>query len=317
MKRVPTNNRSAHITRRDSILSAISAISAVIVLIASSGTARADELSTARDLYASAAYEEALAALNRARAAGVTPSDAFAVEQYRAFCLLALGRGAEAQTAIEGLVAANPLYQPASDVSPRVRAAFSEVRRRVLPTIIPKQYAQAKAAFDKKDFAAAAAGFAGVLKALADPDVSQAVAQPPLSDLRTLATGFQELSVKAAEPPPPEPAPAQAPEPLPAPVPLAPRVYTSSDAMVVAPSTVRQDLPGLTGRVSTAATGALEIIIDERGFVEMATIRQSVNIQYDRQAIDATRNWRYKPATVDGVPVKFRKVIQIMIKPTI
>ena len=316
MKRVPTNNRSAHITRRDSILSAISAISAVIVLIASAGTARADELSTARDLYASAAYEEALAALNRARAAGVAPSDAFAVEQYRAFCLLALGRSAEAQTAIEGVVAANPLYQPASDVSPRVRAAFSEVRRRVLPTIIPKQYAQAKAAFDRKDFTAAAAGFAGVLKVLGDPDVSQAVAQPPLSDLRTLAMGFQELSARAAEPPP-APTPPPAPKPLPAPVaPASPRVYTAVDARVVAPSTIRQDLPTFSGRLARSTTGALEIIIDERGLVEWATIRQSVHTAYDRLAVDAVRNWRYKPATVDGVPVKFKKIIQIAIKPT-
>ena len=55
---------------------------------------------------------------------------------------------------------ANPLYQPStSDVSPRVRTAFSEVRRRLLPGIISQEYAQAKTAFDKKDFAAAAAGF--------------------------------------------------------------------------------------------------------------------------------------------------------------
>ena len=292
--------------------------SCVIVLAASAGTARADELATARDLYASAAYEEALAALNRARAAGVAPSDAFAVEQYRAFCLLALGRGTEAQSAIEGLVVANPLYQPStSDVSPRVRTAFSEVRRRLLPTIIPQQYAQAKAAFDKKDFAAAAAGFTRVLKVLGDPDVSHVAAQPPLSDLRTLATGFQELSAKAAEPPP-APAPPPAPEPPPAPVvPAPPRIYTAADPKVVAPSTVRQDLPTFVGRLSGSAVGALEVVIDERGFVEMATIRESVNLAYDRLAVDATRNWRYKPATLDGVPVKFRKIIQIAIKPTI
>jgi hypothetical protein len=291
-------------------------ICAVIVLAASAGMARADELATARDLYASAAYEEALAALNRARAAGVAPSDAFAVEQYRAFCLLALGRGTEAQSAIEQLVMTNPLYLPSSDVSPRVRAAFSEVRRRLLPTIIPQQYAQAKAWFDKKDFAAAAAGFTRVLTVLGDPDVSHVVAQPPLSDLRTLATGFQELSAKAAEPPP-APAPPRAPEPPPAPVvPAPPRIYTAADPNVVAPSTVRQNLPAFVGRLSGLATGALEVIIDERGFVEMATIRESVNLTYDRLAVDATRNWRYKPATLAGVPVKFRKIIQISIKPT-
>src|SRR5688572_18139217 len=269
-------------------------ICAVIVLAASAVTAHADELATARDLYASAAYEEALAALNRARAAGVAPSDAFAVEQYRAFCLLALGRTTEAQSSIEQLVVTNPLYLPSSDVSPRVRAAFSEVRRRLLPTIIPQQYAQAKASFDKKDFAAATALFARVLKVLSDPDVSHAAAQPPLSDLRTLATGFQELSAKAAEPPP-APAPPRAPEPPPAPVvPAPPRIYTAADPNVVAPSTVRQNLPQFVGRISGMATGALEVIINEKGLVETATIRESVNLAYDRLAVDATTNWRYK-----------------------
>src|SRR5258705_2854529 len=116
----------------------LSAIVAGIVMATTGVVARAaDDLSTARDLYASAAYEEALAALNRVRAAGTPKADAFAVEQYRAFCLLALGRGIEAQSAIESLVVADPLYQPSSsDVSPRVRTAFSEVRRRLLPSII-------------------------------------------------------------------------------------------------------------------------------------------------------------------------------------
>jgi TonB family protein len=95
-----------------------------------------------------------------------------------------------------------------------------------------------------------------------------------------------------------------------------PRVYTAVDPRVVPPSTIRQDLPSFTGRLSASTTGALEVVIDERGLVEMATIRESVNLPYDRLAVDATRNWRYRPATVDGVPVKFKKIIQIAIKPT-
>ena len=309
--------RGAHGTRRAGSRSAFCAVAALIVLAASAGTARADELSTARDLYALAEYEDALAALNRARAAGVAPSDAFAVEQYRAFCLLALGRGTEAQSAIEELVVANPLYQPSTaDVSPRVRTAFREVRQRLLPVIISQQYAAAKAAFDKKEFAGAAAGFAKVLEVLGDPDVSHVAAQPPLSDLRTLATGFQELSAKAAEPPPPPPAPPAPEPPPPAPVSLSPpRVYVATDARVVAPFTVRQDLPNFVGRVSMSTAGALEIVIDERGFVETATIRQTVHPAYDRLVLNATRNWRYQPATLDGAPVKFRKFIQVAIKP--
>ena len=284
---------------------------AVMVLAATAGAARVDELATARDLYASAAYEEALAALNRARAAGVAPADTFTVEQYRAFCLLALGRGSEAQSAIENVVLADPSYSPSADVSPRVRSAFSEVRRRVLPSIVPQQYAKAKAAFDRKDYATAAAGFTQVLNLLADPDAAQAAAQPPLSDLRTLATGFQELSAKTAAPPAPPPAP----EPAAAPAVLAPpRVYTAADAVVTLPTAIRQELPGFPTRLGGAATGALEIVINEQGFVESATMRESVNSAYDRQVLDATRSWRYKPATIDGAPVKFRKMIQISVK---
>lgn len=297
-------------------------ISAVIVMAATGGVARAaDDLSAARDLYASAAYEEALAALNRVRAAGAPASDAFVVEQYRTFCLLALGRDTEAQSAIEWLVATNPLYRPSSDVSPRVRTAFSEVRRRLLPSIIQQQYAKAKAAFDKKDHAAAAAGFSQVLTVLADPDLVQTAGQPPLSDLRTLATGFQELSTKAIPPPPlpVAPPPAAAPTPAPASAPAAPappRIYTLVDTKVVAPAAIRQQLPPFSGRLFESATGALEVVIDERGFVESATMRESVNATYDRNALDATRNWRYRPATLDGVPVKFKKRISITIKPT-
>jgi protein TonB len=306
------------------------AISAAIVIAMTGGVARAaDDLSAARDLYASAAYEEALAALNHMRAAGAPTTDAFVVEQYRAFCLLALGRGPEAQSSIEALVVADPLYQPSSEVSPRVRTAFSDVRRRLLPSIIPQQYAKAKAAFDRKDYVAAAAGFSQVLKVMADPEVVQLAGQPPLSDLRTLAAGFQELSTKAIPPPPlqvaprpvvptatavPVPAPTP-PAPAPAAVaPAPPRIYTSFDTKVQMPGPIRQDLPPFRGPLSGASTGALEIVINEKGQVESATIRESVSPAYDRLAVDAARNWRYSPATLDGVPVKFRKLISISVK---
>ena len=81
------------------------------------------------------------------------------------------------------------------------------------------------------------------------------------------------------------------------------------------PAAIRQDLPPFSGRISEGATGALEVVIDELGRVESAKIRESVNPTYDRNALDATRFWRYRPATLDGVPVKFRKLISVTIKP--
>src|SRR5450759_2474700 len=143
----------------------IAAVLALTMFVMGQGQ---ESLAAARDLYASAAYEDALAVLNRLPPANRVADDARAIDQYRAFCLLALGRTAEAEHAIEAVISGEPMYQPAGEVSPRVRTAFSDVRRRMLPAIIQQQYAQAKAAFDRKEFAAAADRFAKVLDALAD-----------------------------------------------------------------------------------------------------------------------------------------------------
>lgn len=283
--------------------------------------AGADTLATARELYASAAYEDALAVLNRLPAAGRPAEEVRAAEQYRALCLLALGRTAEAQQAIETVVGGDPYYRPASDVSPRVRAAFSDVRKRMLPMLIQKKYTEAKAAFDKKDYASAAAQFTKMLEAMTDPDAEAAASRPPLSDLRTLAAGFRDLAVSAAAPAPPPaptpapaPAPSTAPAPPPAPVPVR-ASYTVADPNVVPPIVVRQELPPFPGQLMIGKVGIIEVVIGEDGSVENAVIRQSVSAQYDGLALAAAKTWRYRPATLNGRPVKYRKAIQVTVKP--
>lgn len=292
----------------------IGSLITILVLTATAVQAQDGDLAAARDLYASAAYDDALSVLNRLRASDPQGNQSRAIEQYRAFCLLALDRTADAEQAIEAAVAADPSYHPGdSDMSPRVRTAFTTVRRRMLPAIIQQRYAQAKAAFDQKDFAAAAGGFRQVVATLADPDVEPEAAKPPLSDLRVLAIGFEELSVKAAAPPPPPPpAPVVAP-----PAPAPPRVYANSDPNVVAPVIVNQSLPRFPGLVTAPHIGRLDVVINEAGTVESAAMSGSVTPAYDALAIAATRNWCFKPATVNGAPVKFRKVVVITIKPTI
>ena len=275
-----------------------------------------DTLSAARDLYASAAYEDALAVLNREPDTGRPVEEARTVSQYRAFCLLALGRTAEAERAIEAMIVRDPEYHPpVNDVSPRVRTAFSEVRRRVLPGIIQRSYSDAKSAFDRKEYQVAAVGFSHVLDVIADPEAAAIVAQPAMSDLRTLASGFRDLAVSAVPPPPPPaPLPVAAPAaPTPA-VALPPRIYTASDPNVVPPMTMKQDLPPFPGQLMVPRTGAIEVTIDQTGAVESAFMRQSVTQTYDNIAVKAAQAWRYMPATVDGKPVKYRKVITVTVK---
>jgi TonB family protein len=294
----------------------VAALVAGSVLAATAAGAQDGDLTAARDLYASAAYDDALTMLNRLRSAEHPASQSRAIEQYRAFCLLALGRSADAEQAIEAVVAADATFQPGeTDASPRIRSAFTSVRRRMLPSIIQQKYAQAKAAFDRKEFGAAADGFTQVLTALADQDVAAEAKQPPLSDLRTLAGGFQELAAKAAAPPPPPPAPVVV-APPPPPVPVAPKIYTGGETGVVAPVIVTQALPPFPGQVIIPRSGKLEIVIDENGVVESAVMRESVTQTYDAMVLSATRGWRYRPATANGTPVKFRKTVQISIKLT-
>jgi len=293
------------------------------VIALSDRVAAEDTLAAARELYSSASYEEALAILNRLRTSSVPGEQSPAIEQYRAFCLLALGRSDDAQKAIEALITTAPTYRPSdADMAPRVRSTFSDARRRLLPGIIQQRYAQAKNAFDQKEYAAAADSFAQVLKLLADADVGAAAGKPPLSDLRTLAVGFQELSTKAIPPPPPPlppPTPLAAvlpaPSPVMAPAPAAPRIYSVGDANVVPPVTVQQQLPPFNGRVAVRVKGVLEVVIDESGAVESAAMRQPAHATYDRLVLEVAKKWRYQPATSNGRPIKFRKFVQITLEP--
>jgi len=276
-----------------------------------------DPLGAARDLYASARYDEALAVLNDLRPAesGNSPSDRRSIEQYRSLCLLALGRGSEAESAIAAVVTADPGYQPSeSDASPRVRAAFSDVRKRLLPEIVTTRYSIAKSAFDRKDYQSAEQVFRQVIALLDDPDMGGR-----LADLRTLAAGFLDLSVAAAAPPPEPPKKEVAPPPPP-PVPQVDpnRIYTSDDAEVTAPVAIRQDVPRIPPALAQQARprGVLDITIDEHGRVIGITVRVSVHPMYDTLLTTAARDWKYQPATVAGKPVKFRKLIQVNVTRT-
>jgi hypothetical protein len=45
-------------------------------------------------------------------------------------------------------------------------------------------------------------------------------------------------------------------------------------------------------------------------------MRVPLHPQYDALLLASARDWRYRPATLDGRPVRFRKVIQIAVDKT-
>ena len=153
------------------------------------GVVASEELNHAKELYRSAAYDEALGVLDRIMTADTV--DAIEVNEYRVFCLVALDRQDDARKAMAPLITANPSYAMSeTDAAPRVRTMFTEVRRTLLPAVVQRAYADAKASFDRKD-PKALAQFDRVLVLLKDPDVA---GNPGLADLATVATGFRDLS---------------------------------------------------------------------------------------------------------------------------
>jgi hypothetical protein len=291
----------------------------VLVLLSFSPYALAGtDLARVRELYAAASYEEALEALK-----GVEATDNVeVVEQYRALCLLGLGRTTDAEQALERIVMRRPLYViPAADVSPRLVTLFRDVRRRSLPGAARQLYARAKASYDSKDHAAAAGQFKDVMAIANDPDMaSQGQA---LAELKQLAEGFlllSEAAIAAAAPPPPAPTP---PPPQPSPVvevakvKSVPRVYTAADQDVIAPQAITRAMPGwnppnpLVARRSFR--GVLEVIVNEQGIVEWAGMSTATFPSYDAELISTTKTWRFRPATKNGEPVKYRQAVEVVL----
>jgi len=295
-------------------LVAAAALLAVVTVASAQAPAPVSSLATARTLYASAEYGGALDMLNGLVTETPAGPERQAIELYRALCLVAVGNNAEAVKVIDAMIVQDPLYRPAADdVPPRLRSAFTDARKRLVPGLVQQRYVAAKASFDKKDYAAAAKGFSQVLAGLNDPDLESASSQPPLSDLKMLATGFNDLAAKAIAPPPP---PAPAAPSAEAMVDRTPRIYSPSDTEVVPPVTVRQEVPQYPGRVLVGSSLMMDVIIDVDGSVESATMGGQPNPAYDRLLLQAAKTWQYRPATLNGRPVKYRKRIQLTLVPT-
>jgi hypothetical protein len=303
---------------------------AIVLLAVGASVAASDEsLARAKELYQSAAYDEALAMLDQVPADASGP-DRMEVSEYRLFCLIALDRKVDARVAIESMVGADPFYQMSTEqASPRVRTMFKDIRQSLLPAIVQREYAAARAAFDKQD-PDAAAKFERVMRLLDDPILTS---NPSLTDLRTVASGFRDLSKArgapkvefaaatapvVAPPPPAQVARNTTTTAAPAAAASGPAVYREGDTDVVAPVVLNQALPQWVVPQGTRPgawqpEAVLEVAIDEFGNVSNATLRKSFHPSYDPQLVKAAMSWKYEPARRDGMPVRFIKVVAIRL----
>jgi len=290
---------------------------AVWIAAATVAVAQQNPLSRAKELYANASYDEALAVL------GKLPGRVDAVESteqaaYQVFCLLALGRAEDAKVAVEAIVRTDFLYHPSEGMaSPKVRAFFEEARKPLLTNLARAAYISAKGHFESKQMAEAVVDFDRLITLLDEMEESG----QGLGDLRTLSLGFRDLAKAAVAPPPPPkpveppPPPVEAPKPAapatPAPIPI----YGIDDATVVKPVPIARPIPDWKPSNPIDAMreyrGAIEIIIDEKGSVMSAVMTTSIHPIYDPMLVKAARGWKFKPATKNGAPVRFRSRLDI------
>ena len=263
----------------------------------------AAELAAARQLYASASYEEALERLNRLS----SPAElADQVDTYRALCQLALGRARESERTVERILERNPKFVvDERDTSPRLVMVFRSVRARLLPTAARNLYAAGRASFDAKQYDNAVSQLRELI-ALLDTDPST---ETGVGDLRVLAEGFlrqaELLQARAAgsNVPPTDFGPAGEP------------IYSIMDRDVIPPVEISRPMPTMVtprgGRAGTYQT-LVEVVISESGRVEQVAIRKPLNPDFDAELLSAAAQWRFQAATKDGRPVKFRRSYEVI-----
>ena len=290
----------------------------VVVLLSAPGlTGRAaaqTDLGEAKTKYEEAAYEDALTTLTKASAS--TPADRVQLEQYRALCLIALGRITEAERAVAALVDVDPTYVlPSSVASPRVLAMVAEIRRKELPGVARRVLDSGRAAYEAKDFPRAQRQFDLLIKLLDDPVME---GRPEREDLRAVARGFSTLLVAAPAPRPPaaEPEPPAAPSASPA---SSPSSAPAPASTFVPAAVVQEALPVWTPPNPSIArneyNGAVKVRIGTDGRVKAATIDRPTHPAYDAVLLSTARAWLYKPAMQNGTPVESERVIAIRLRP--
>src|SRR4051812_13827178 len=279
----------------------------LIALLALSAwpAAAQDIVTRAKNLYQTADYDQALSVLDQLKndpVAEAMPD----VAAYRVFCLLALGRSDEAHDNIATILRHDPGYQPSeSEASPRIRAVFQDVRRRLLPQVFQERYETAKATFERKEYQSASDQFQMLLRLIEDPAVVSDASRP---DMRMLISGFADIAqaaisaqARVSSPPPAAPSdsatPASsikpppsrgtpaAPPPAPATAARQPgslltgQIYSAADTAITPPLALSKVIPPFrpAGADHTREfAGVVELLVNDRGDVVDAKIQKSV-----------------------------------------
>ncbi|MGE3707076.1 MAG: energy transducer TonB, partial [Vicinamibacterales bacterium] len=96
-------------------------------------------------------------------------------------------------------------------------------------------------------------------------------------------------------------------------------VYTVANPEVTPPVEVQRTFPRWSPPTRAMAlliqTGLLEIVVDEKGAVQSARMAKTVFPTYDALLVAAARDWKFTPAMREGRPVRYRQLLEIVLRP--
>lgn len=88
-------------------------------------------------------------------------------------------------------------------------------------------------------------------------------------------------------------------------------IYTKVDENPVPVKTPPPRYPDSLKREGVSGVVAVVIVIDEKGAIMSSSIAKSSHAEFERPALEAVKNWKFKPAKKDGNPVKVRVTIPL------
>jgi protein TonB len=83
------------------------------------------------------------------------------------------------------------------------------------------------------------------------------------------------------------------------------------DVRPVPVKTPPPQFPSDMQRQGISGVVAVRVVIDETGAVSECSVSKSSHTEFEQAAVSAVKNWKFKPASKDGVAVKASVVIPI------
>ena len=267
-----------------------------LFFLLASGSATAYDLEEGITLYWSGQYAETIEVLTLAQQGDLRDDEKIECMKYIAFSHIAVGETDAAHEVFLKLLESDPAHVlDESMTSPKLVRQFEASRAQLVNSL----FEEGKSRYFDKDYAATRRTMKRVLTL--DPEHTLA------QEYDRLASEQEVIIQQAAAAPTPEPATeAEAPEPE-------DRVYhqTGDITPPVLVSRVNPRYPASARRQGKQGTVVMTLVVDHDGTVAEARTVRSLDPLLDEAALDAVRQWRYRPARMGTRNVAVYSVVKL------